>query len=662
MAGWLKNVGWLADLLKPEADKQAPQLDCKEPWAAALLNEIESIAGPDGETWLALLAHAAQCRGSVPSKAYLKRAATIVESVDGSTLASRLASWFGYAAQLSPRDQQPFGERNSDILKGLVWTSTLFDSAIVAPAIGTLGLYCFAKLPNIGARSHKVGNACVSALSHLGEAGVVQLTRMRSKVRYATASRLLDRALEAAAAARGIAREELEEIVVPEFGLDAEGKLTKSFGEYGADVIVVGARGVELRWFTSEGKALSGVPARVKSDHAEALKTLQKTVKEARQQLDTNARRLEDAFLLGRVWTFGKWRQRFVNHPLLGALGQRVIWQLRCQDGPRLAIWRDGELVDAAGSASVKVDDATEVRLWHPIGFAGDEIRAWRRYVSTAGVTQPFKQAHREVYILTDAELDTHSYSNRFAGHFLRQHQFSALCRERGWTYTLQGQWDSYNVPHRVVPGHGIRAEFFLNGADQNAVSPSGVSLYVSTDRVRFYSPEAGGPMPLSEVPALVFSEVMRDVDLFVGVCSVGNDPNWSDSGETDAFGHYWHQFSVGRLTETAETRREVICDLLPKLAFGNRCELDDRFLRVRGDLGTYRIHLASGNILREQNNQYLCIVEAPQATSRSAAFKSPMLPFEGDHLLALILSKAALLADDAKIVDPSIRRQILRD
>ena len=54
-----------------------------------------------------------------------------------------------------------------------------------------------------------------------------------------------------------------------------------------------------------------------------------------------------------------------------------------------------------------------------------------------------FKQAHREVYLLTDAERLTDTYSNRFAAHIVRQHQFSALCRERGWQFNLMGNWDS---------------------------------------------------------------------------------------------------------------------------------------------------------------------------------------------------------------------------
>jgi hypothetical protein len=36
-------------------------------------------------------------------------------------------------------------------------------------------------------------------------------------------------------------------------------------------------------------------------------------------------------------------------------------------------------------------------------------------------------------------------------------------------------------------------------------------------------------------------------------------------------------------------------------------------------------------------------------------------LPFEGDGTLSIILSKAFLLADDAKITDPTITSQLAR-
>ncbi|BFO15277.1 hypothetical protein SHKM778_16650 [Streptomyces sp. KM77-8] len=135
-----------------------------------------------------------------------------------------------------------------------------------------------------------------------------------------------------------------------------------------------------------------------------------------------------------------------------------------------------------------------------------------------------------------------------------------------------------------------------------------------------------------------MFSEAMRDVDLFVGVTSIAADPDWREHGPERA---YWERTAFGELSETAATRRDALERLLPRLKIADRCMLEDRFLVVRGDRGTYKIHLLSANILMEPDDAYLCIVPA---FSRGERY----LPFEDDRL-SLILSKAFLLAADAE-------------
>jgi hypothetical protein len=97
-----------------------------------------------------------------------------------------------------------------------------------------------------------------------------------------------------------------------------------------------------------------------------------------------------------------------------------------------------------------------------------------------------------------------------------------------------------------------------------------------------------------------------------------------------------------------------VLQNLLPKLAIRDRCQVDGRFLVVRGDLHDYRIHLGSANVLMEPGSRYLCIVQGPGDSAANLP-----LPFEGDRILGLVLSKALLLVNDKKIKDPSITRQL---
>lgn len=59
-----------------------------------------------------------------------------------------------------------------------------------------------------------------------------------------------------------------------------------------------------------------------------------------------------------------------------------------------------------------------------------------------------------------------------------------------------------------------------------------------------------------------------------------------------------------------------------------------------------------------EPGDQYLCIVLTSCMESGPGGGKLH-LPFEGDRTLAIILSKASLLADDDKITDRTITSQI---
>jgi hypothetical protein len=59
-----------------------------------------------------------------------------------------------------------------------------------------------------------------------------------------------------------------------------------------------------------------------------------------------------------------------------------------------------------------------------------------------------------------------------------------------------------------------------------------------------------------------------------------------------------------------------------------------------------------------EPNDQYLCIVP-DRSRAAAKAGEKVLLPFEGDSTLSIILSKAFLLAEDGKIKDETILRQI---
>src|SRR6185437_15038994 len=100
-------------------------------------------------------------------------------------------------------------------------------------------------------------------------------------------------------------------------------------------------------------------------------------------------------------------------------MARRLIWSITARGATTSLMLLDGRFVDPQGVPADVPADA-QVRLYHPLRTTVDETLAWRRLLEHREVTQPFKQAHREIYAVTDAELGTATYSNRFAGHILR--------------------------------------------------------------------------------------------------------------------------------------------------------------------------------------------------------------------------------------------------
>ena len=81
----------------------------------------------------------------------------------------------------------------------------------------------------------------------------------------------------------------------------------------------------------------------------------------------------------------------------------------------------------------------------------------------------------------------------------LRQHQFHELCRQRGWTYKLQGRFDSHNTPLLELGDPDYRAELWVEPIEdvEGAQSGEAIYLYVATDQVRLHRGSVREPLDL---------------------------------------------------------------------------------------------------------------------------------------------------------------------
>jgi hypothetical protein len=319
--------------------------------------------------------------------------------------------------------------------------------------------------------------------------------------------------------------------------------------------------------------------------------------------------------------------------PVAAALLERLI--LRADEGAT-GLFEPATLT-LRGLDGAAVPVADRARIAHPYHlFEAGELAAWQREIVRRRVVQPFKQAFRELYLLTPAEEATTTYSGRFAGHLLDARVASRLFPARGW----QIEASEVATPSRSFPGAGLEATFHFADAghflaENDTITSDRIAFAHHPPRPDAWRPGEDNSVPLRDVPPVVFSEVMRDADLVVSVAQ--------REGE-------------GRLSAEAYQRRgELVATLLAELGLPG-VTVDGHFARVRGKLADYRVHLGSAAIHIEPGN-YLCVVPARWGRRHERLF----LPFvdEGDAKVGEVVSKVLLLANDDRIEDEAILRQI---
>ena len=674
----------IIELMWVEGEKQFDP--GRGPWSQIVFDELKGYEELARVGWESLLEHCRALDQKAPGAKWNKTAKDLMVAIGEDSVITAMLRWLA----LGPTPGQPREAispiEDSAYQKGVIWCLGTSKRHDVAQAIAEFTLACLRKIPMIGAVSQKVGFAGVQALGAMECAeAVAQLTRLCARVKYTVALKLIEKSLQQAAARSGVSTEELEDLSVEGYGLDEAGGKEVLFGDAVAELRLALDGSVSVIWRNAEGKLVKSAPQHVKKVFAKDLRALGLLAKNLEEAYRAQRMRLEASFLASRSIPLRHWQQYYVEHPLLGFLGRRLIWVFSDGKGwERFGIWHNGKVCDEAGNplelAGIRTDGSQDgvqaerhektgikVRLWHPLASDAVQVQRWRERIFSAGIRQPFRQAFREFYEVNDDECQTRMYSNRFAGIYLRQHQLASLCRARGWDYRLMGiGFDGHNVPTRKLPQWNMQVELHVDlppdrdGALRDSglgeQSGSGINLFVESDQVRFYRDRR--EVAIEEVPALVYSEMMRDVDLFTTVCAIGEDENWRDEG-IRGIGVLGERITVQEISAATSLRADILKRVLPRTPIADRCRLEALHLEVHGQLGRYRISLAWG-LAALVSDSGLRWLKIPQKLLPAIPLELANLPIELDFRTETILRKAYLLADDWKIEDPELVRQFM--
>ncbi len=556
---------------------------------------------------------------------------------------------------------------NDNLVRGLVWTTAFLDISWAIPELEKVANLCVRESHGRTVRltavnGEKVQYACFQVLARIGSTEALSaLGRLASATSNLSAQKRILAELEVAAGHAGVSVADLVETSQPDWGLDTEGCARLDLEGVSAILRLDDAVGATVTWLV-EGKEVKRKPTEVVDSDAAA-------VKDQRAQLRKAAAvergRLEGLFTSGREWPMEEFHRRQVEHPLVGWFARRLLWVISPVIGDvevGIPTLEPGQFITARGHC--EVNGAAIVGIWHPLLSTPEEVLALRDLLGREGIVQPFRQAWREVYRPDAVELTTGLHSSRFAGHVVRFHQLYALTRGRGWTGGyLSGAWDGGESTDatRRFESAGIQADWAIASFDPDP-SRDYVGLAV-TDRLVFrpIGEKESAPLPISGIPDIVFSETLRDLDLFISVSSVATDPLWLEkfAPGSQRIQEYWESMAAGGLADAVAHRREVLETLLSELPEADQLELEERQLVVRGVMRTYSIDLATANVKMEPPGRWLSIDTHLGAGSR---FRPGPLPaVDDDVILGRIVSRARLLASDNRISNPSLLQQ-LRD
>lgn len=265
-----------------------------------------------------------------------------------------------------------------------------------------------------------------------------------------------------------------------------------------------------------------------------------------------------------------------------------------------------------------------KLRIAHPLDlYRAGVWHAYQKYLFEQQIRQPFRQVFRELYVKLPEERGLKA-SRMFAGNQIQPKKTAACLKGRRWIADYEEGLQKIFYKENIIAKIYALADWF---------SPSDIEA-PTLEWVEFSDRRTFEPLTIEQVPDLIYSEVMRDVDLAVSVAHAGGvDPQTSHS--------------------TIEMRRAIVEFNLPLFGLDN-VVLKDAHAVITGTRGNYNVHLGSG-VVHQEGGAMLNILPV-HSQRRGKLF----LPFvDEDPKTAEIMSKIVLLAEDKKIRDPFILEQI---
>lgn len=507
--------------------------EVRDAWTSVALARRESLPPLAREEWDVLLELANAQHGSKPGKAYLKEADSIISALPEfpDIMRDIIESigrdgpvgvrFRGYPTQMKNLLDEDF----TDLLRALIWLCAPFSN--LTEPLRDASERCSLKIKNVGPLCAKIAAACAEVLSRQDDSVAAQaLAGLQSVVKHKSTRKGLAKAI---ATFENQAKTEwavLEECSVPDFGFSIQDNAAHTIGNWKATLSFNKAGVPELAWSDSVSPPRSNPPEVLCKEHSEQVNVMKTVLHDVRKTWKNQVFRLEKLMCAGRAISVSTWKSHYLDHPIVGHLCRRLLWEV---DGALVGfeLLREAsntKIVSTVDGTSLALPAAGMVRLWHPAELKEEEILAWEKWVLDHRIIQPFQQALREVHRPMGSADDTEDL--RYTGERLHQGAFAALCRERAWNYSFHGAPEQFEP---CVHFHGSNMRGIMSVTEE--ADPNGKPLiWLRILNVRFVVGTTADPVRLDSVPPIFFSEVLRDIGLFISASRGTHDTGWRKS------------------------------------------------------------------------------------------------------------------------------------
>ncbi len=370
-----------------------------------------------------------------------------------------------------------------------------------------------------------------------------------------------------------------------------------------------------------QGKMLKSLPSRLnKQPYVLEVKDAHKKLKD---QYSRTKKLMEESMESGAQFTADE-LSALLGNPVVRAILMPLVFLAdttpgflteHSESGLRM-VTLDGKILPLTGNRSLQIA--------HPLHLY--KLGCWhdfQKYLFDHEIRQPFKQVFRELYVKLPEELNL-TASRMFAGNQIQPQKTIGCLKGRRWVADYDEGLQKIYYKENIIARIYALADWF---------SPAEVEA-PTLEWVEFADRKTFAPLKIEDVPDLIYSEVMRDVDLAVSVAHAGGvDPETSHS--------------------TIEMRRAIVEFNLPLFGLTN-VTLTESHAIIKGSRAVYNVHLGSGTV--HQEGGAMINILPVHSQKRGKLF----LPFvDEDPKTAEIMSKIVLLAEDKKLKDPFILDQI---